>query len=42
MIATARIWRWLGKVIEVTEPGQRCDWVTPSSPYFQLGMTRQS
>lgn len=24
--------------LEVTEPGERCDWVGPKHVYYQLGM----
>jgi hypothetical protein len=44
MIALERVWRWRKYAnrswVEVAEPGGRCDWVLPGSPYVQLGMVR--
>lgn len=43
MIAKTRIWRWRTNrrgqaYIEVTEPGQRVDWVTADHVYVRLEM----
>ncbi len=41
MIATHILWRWLrDHKIETTQPGERCDWITPDHVYVTLGWAK--